>query len=91
MTIRAMEPIRIRVERNLLPVFGALPLEDDIDAERIDDYIQQRKADGVVNATINRDIAVLRHMLRLAVRKWAGSGRSRMWKCSPSAGHGTAH
>jgi len=66
---RAMEPIRVRVERNLLPVFRALPLED-IDAEKIDEYIQQRKADSVVNATINREIAVLRHMLRLAVRKW---------------------
>lgn len=66
---RAMEPIRFRVNSNLLPFFGARPLED-IDAETIDEYIQTRKADKVENATINRDLAVLRHMLRLAVRKW---------------------
>jgi len=66
---RAMEPITVRVKSNLLPFFGALALED-IDAETIDSYIQQRKATGVDNATINRDVAMLRHMLRLAVRKW---------------------
>jgi len=87
---RAMEPIRVRVERNLLPVFGALPLED-IRAETIDRYIQDRKKEYVKkpckshkgpgercpkcdkqidNATINRDLAVLRHMLKLAMRKW---------------------
>jgi integrase len=66
---RAMEPIRIRVENNLVPYFGKLALEE-IDAEAIDEYIQTRKADSVMNATINRDLAVLRHMLRMAVRKW---------------------
>ncbi len=66
---RAMEPITVRVEKNLLPHFGGKPLEE-IDAEAIDGYIQKRKAEGVENATINRDLAVLRHMLRLAVRKW---------------------
>ena len=87
---RAMEPIRFRVNSNLLPCFGTLPLED-IDAEAVDRYIQERKGeyvkrpckshDGqgkrcskcdkrIASATINRDLAVLRHMLRLAVRKW---------------------
>jgi integrase len=66
---RAMEPITVRVKSNLLPFFGALALED-IDGEAIDGYTRQRKAGGVENSTVNRDLAVLRHMLRLAVRKW---------------------
>jgi integrase len=64
-----MEPIRIRVERCLVPHFGRMALEE-IDAEAIDGYIKKRKAEGVENATVNRDLGVLRHMLRKAVRKW---------------------
>jgi integrase len=66
---RSMRPIRMRVESILLPALGARALES-IDAEAIDEYIKARKAAGVQNATINRELAVLRHMLRLAVRKW---------------------
>ncbi len=65
---REMDTIRARLN-NLLPVFGTLAL-DTIDAEAIDGYIQARKAAGVENATINRDLSALRNMLRLAVRKW---------------------
>ncbi len=63
-----MEAIELRV-RNLAKQFDGVPLED-ITAESIDGYISKRKAEGVKNATINRDLAVLRHLLRLAVRKW---------------------
>lgn len=66
---RAMEPIRVRVERCLVPHFGKMALEE-IDATALDGYVQARKAEGVENATVNRDVGVLRHMLRLAVRKW---------------------
>ena len=66
---RAVELIRLRVERNLLRHFGRMALEE-IGAEAIDGYIKKRKEEGVENATVNRDLAVLRHMLRLAVRKW---------------------
>jgi site-specific recombinase XerD len=65
---RDMDTIRTRLN-NLVPMFGALALEA-IDAEAIDGYIRARKAGGVENATINRDLSVLRNMLRLAVRKW---------------------
>lgn len=76
---RHMEAIQLRV-RNLEKYFGQMVLED-ITAEAIDGYISKRKAEAaplrrgngsgkVKNATINRDLAVLRHMLRLAVRKW---------------------
>jgi len=65
---RHMEAIELRV-RNLAKQFDGVPLED-ITAESIDSYISKREADGVSNATINRELAVLRNMLRLAVRKW---------------------
>jgi integrase len=83
-----METLHSRLN-NLLPFFGAFPLED-IDAEAIDRYVARRKAEykvqpckghapgercgecdqRITTATINRDISVLRSMLRLAVRKW---------------------
>jgi integrase len=76
---RHLEAIQLRV-RNLEKYFREMVLED-ITAEAIDGYISKRKAEAaplrrgngsgkVKNATINRDLAVLRHMLRLAVRKW---------------------
>ena len=65
---RHMEAIELRV-RNLAKQFDGVPLED-ITAESIDRYISKREGEGVKNATINRELAVLRHMLRLAVRKW---------------------
>ncbi len=65
---RHMEAIELRV-RNLGKRFAQMLLED-ITAEAIDGYISKRRTEGVSNATINRELAVLRHMLRLAVRKW---------------------
>ncbi len=76
---RHLEAIQLRV-RNLEKYFGEMVLED-ITAEAIDGYIRKRKTEAaplrrgngsgkVKNATINRDLAALRHMLRLAVRKW---------------------
>ncbi len=65
---RHMDAIDLRT-RNLGKHFAEVRLED-ITAESIDGYISKRKAEGVKNATINRELAVLRHMLRLAVRKW---------------------
>jgi len=65
---RHMEAIELRV-RNLAKQFDGVPLED-ITAEAVDLYQDKRRAEGVSDATINREVAVLRHMLRLAVRKW---------------------
>ena len=48
------------------PVLGELELED-ISPARLHNYVRGRKEDGVSNATINREIAVLKHVLAFAV------------------------
>ncbi len=68
---RAQERDMVTLEarlKNLLAHFGNTPLEAV--EEGIDGYVLSRREAGVSNATINREIAVLRHMLRLGVRKF---------------------
>lgn len=48
--------------------FGALPI-DAMTAQRVDGFISARKQQGVGNRTINRDVAVLRHMYEWAVKR----------------------
>ncbi len=81
---RDLNTYRARLS-NLVPVFGAMPLEA-IDTEAIDAYIQARRTAGVDNATINRDLGVLRHMLRLAVRKWRWLRREPYFEMLPEHG-----
>jgi len=53
--------------RNLLPYFGNTPLSE-IGRIQADVYRKHRKAkDGVVDATVNRDLQTLRHILFFAV------------------------
>ena len=54
--------------KNLLAYFGDTPLEDI--EERSDGYVLARRKAGVVNGTINREIAALNHMLHLAWRRF---------------------
>lgn len=54
--------------KNLLAYFGTTALEDI--EEKADGYVLARRKDGVVNGTINREIAVLNHMLHLAWRRF---------------------
>ena len=53
---------------NLRAHFGDTRLSD-ISPERIDEFKEARLADKVRAATVNRDLAVLRRMLRIAERK----------------------
>jgi integrase len=53
---------------NLVNHFGDCKLSN-ITAEAIDEYKLARLAEGVRAATVNRDLAVLRNMLKLAERK----------------------
>ena len=53
---------------NLCAHFGDAKLTE-INAERIDEFKDSRLASKVRAATVNRDLAVLRHMLRIAERK----------------------
>ena len=41
----------------------------DVSVDRVEEYKEARLAEGVRPATVNRDLAVLRKMLRLAERK----------------------
>jgi len=68
---RAQERDLPTLEARLKPLlahFGDTPLEAA--EEGIDAYITARREAGVSNGTINRELAVLAHMLRLAVRKF---------------------
>jgi integrase len=53
--------------RNLLPYFGSTPLSE-ISRPQADVYRKERKAkDGVVDATVNRDLQTMRHVLFFAL------------------------
>lgn len=54
--------------KNLLAYFGETPLEAV--EEGIDGYVLARREARVSNSTINRELAVLGHLLHLAVRKF---------------------
>jgi integrase len=53
---------------NMKPRFGKLRLPQ-ITADRIEDFKEERLAAGVGPATVNRDLAVLRRVLRIAERR----------------------
>jgi integrase len=53
---------------NMRPRFGKLRLPQ-ITSDRIEDFKEERLAAGVGPATVNRDLAVLRRLLRLAERR----------------------
>ncbi len=68
---RAQERDMVTLEarlKNLLGYFGETPLEAV--EEGIDAYVLARRKAGVTNSTINRELSLLAHMLRLAVRKF---------------------
>jgi len=77
---RDMDTVELRV-RNLKKQFADVPLEE-ITAEAISTYIGKRKAEGVDGATVNRELAVLRNMLRMA-HEWDWLRRVRRIKMLP--------
>lgn len=52
-----------------VPIIGKLPLEK-LHMGTLDKFIAERKKQGLKNATINRDLAVIRRILTLAARLW---------------------
>ena len=54
--------------RNLEACIGKMRLSD-IRSDAIEDFKEKRLSDGVRTATVNRDLAVLRRMMKLAERK----------------------
>lgn len=59
----------ISMARNLRPHFGGKTLRE-ITAKVIVEYVEKRRAQGVTNSTINRDLALLRVILRKAQGEW---------------------
>jgi integrase len=57
-----------RYARNLLAAFGG-DRALDVTADSIEAYRDQRLADGLAPASVNRELAALRRMFKLAVRK----------------------
>jgi len=60
--------------KNLLKFFRGKVLLA-IHASNIEDYIAQRRTDGVSNATINRELAALKRMYTLAI-KWGDANKN---------------
>jgi integrase len=57
-----------RYVRNLLAAFGG-DRALDVTGDRIEAYRDQRRADGLAPASVNRELAALRRMFKLGVRK----------------------
>lgn len=54
--------------KNLVKIFSGLKMSE-IGITHIDRFVQERQAEGVRPATINRDLAVLRRLLKLAQKQ----------------------
>jgi site-specific recombinase XerD len=54
--------------RALCPVFGKKPLED-IRPDDLDKYFKLRKKAGISDATLNRDLAHLKHLMNFAIKR----------------------
>jgi integrase len=54
--------------KNLLRILGD-PKLSDLTSDQIERFVQERQSEGVRPATINRDLAVLRRMLKLAQKR----------------------
>src|SRR5437879_1064031 len=64
---RSLADLKMRVEMQVRPNFGKLRAADLATGHALK-FIQTRKADGIANATINRELAVLRRALNLAAQ-----------------------
>ena len=64
---KSIRNVRMAWSCHLEPHFGALSA-DAVDAKAIELYIAKRQEAGVANGTINRELAALKRMFKLAVR-----------------------
>ena len=62
---RSLDDVETRWRLHLKPVFGSLPATE-LDSRLLARYIDQRREEQVTNATINRELACLKRMFRLA-------------------------
>ena len=69
-SVESVQIMRNRLDANLLPVFGHLPV-DDISEEHIDAFLERMGEAEASTTTISQYLVILRKVLRLAVtRKW---------------------
>lgn len=66
---RSLAEDRRIIEKQLLPFFGAGVLVRQLSAEKIATY-EERRISDVSAWTVRNELTVLRHLLRLAHRKW---------------------
>lgn len=60
----------MQIGRLLIKIIGKPTLLSSITTGTISEYIAKRRGAGVANATVNRELAVLRAVLRRAERRW---------------------
>jgi integrase len=66
--LRSKKPYSSNLQ-TLLNFFGDCPLSL-ITSKTVNDYKVKRKVEGVLSATINHELAVLKRMFNLAVKEW---------------------
>ena len=66
--LRSKKPYSSNLQ-TLLNFFGDCSLSL-ITSKTVNDYKVKRKAEGVLSATINHELAVLKRMFNLAVKEW---------------------
>lgn len=65
---KTLRDIKMRWNKHLQPVFTRM-LADDLNSDTLQRYCARREAEGAIGPTINRELAVLKHAYRLAM-KW---------------------
>jgi hypothetical protein len=63
----SLEDLRGRLKNHLSPFFGDMRARD-FSAQQLKHYISQRRGQSAKNATINRELAIIRRAFNLAVR-----------------------
>jgi integrase len=66
----------------IMPHIGHLTLEQ-IHNDTLQSFIQERKAQGRKNKTVNASLAVVRHILNLSARKWRDSQGRTLLETAP--------
>lgn len=62
---KSLDSVQRRLKRHLLPFFGTYAASD-VTTAHVNKYVDQRRQEGAQNATINREMALLKRMYHLA-------------------------
>jgi integrase len=60
--------VEARARKNVIPQLGNL-LAHDLSLSRIWDYVESRRSDGAADATINRELSIVRRGLKLGIQE----------------------